>query len=36
MICLKPPKSSDFFYKQWSKILNYVYFIMFNNDSIKF
>ena len=32
MICLKSPKSSEFvivFYKQWSKKLNYVYFVMF-------
>jgi len=32
MICLKSPKSSEFafcFNKQWSKILNYVYFIIF-------
>ena len=31
MICLKSPKSSEFakkINKQWSKILNYVYFIM--------
>ena len=32
MICLKSPKSSEiavFLNKQWSKNLNYVYFIMF-------
>ena len=35
----KSPKSSEFaifFNKLWSKILNYVYFIMFNNYSIEF
>ena len=38
MILLKSPKSNEFgiiiFNKQWSKILNYVDFIMFNNCSI--
>jgi len=36
--CLKSPKSNEIAGKkqQWSKILNYVYVIMFNNYLIEF
>jgi len=36
MICLKSSELATSFNKQWSKILNYVDFIIFNKYSIDF